>query len=131
MCCGVDCRHGLDSALLWLWLRLAAIAATQPLAWEPPYAAGAVPPTPKRKKKKDSDFSVFLNATLLTLLIYNNVHIYIYIYIYIYLFLDKDFILCFLFCQHLQHVELPGPGIKPHYSSGPYYSSDYARSLTF
>jgi len=27
--------------LLWLWRRLVATAPIQPLAWEPPYAAGA------------------------------------------------------------------------------------------
>ena len=37
--CGVDRRRGLDSALLWLWRRLAATAPIQPLAWEHPYAA--------------------------------------------------------------------------------------------
>ena len=30
-----------DVAQLWLWCRLAAAAPIQPLAWEPPYAAGA------------------------------------------------------------------------------------------
>ena len=30
-----------DLASLWLWCRLAATAPTGPLAWEPPYAAGA------------------------------------------------------------------------------------------
>ena len=43
--CGVGCSHSSDPVLLWLWLwlwyRLAAAALTQPLAWEPPYAAGA------------------------------------------------------------------------------------------
>ena len=34
--------------LLWLWRRLAAAAPIRPLAWEPPYAAGA---TLKRQKK--------------------------------------------------------------------------------
>ena len=29
-----------DPVLLWLWRRLAAIAPTRPLAWEPPFAAG-------------------------------------------------------------------------------------------
>ena len=33
-------RHGLDPTLLWLWHRLAAASLIQPLAWEPPYAAG-------------------------------------------------------------------------------------------
>ena len=31
----------LDLALLWLWRRPAAVALIQPLAWEPPYVAGA------------------------------------------------------------------------------------------
>ena len=46
---GVDCRLGLDLALLWLWHRLAATAPIQPLAWEPPYAVGAAL---KRQKVK-------------------------------------------------------------------------------
>ena len=37
---GVGCRHGLDPVLLWLWLCLAAVASTQPPAWEHPYAMG-------------------------------------------------------------------------------------------
>ena len=41
MSCGVGRRHGSDPALLWLWRRLAATAPIRPLAWEPPYAAGA------------------------------------------------------------------------------------------
>ena len=40
MSCGVGCRCGSDLALLWLWLRLAAVALIGPLAWEPPYALG-------------------------------------------------------------------------------------------
>ena len=36
--CGVGHLHSLDSALLWLWHRL----AIRPLAWESPYAEGAV-----------------------------------------------------------------------------------------
>ena len=47
--CGVDCRWGLDPTLLWLWHRPATVAPTQPLAWEPSYAAG---PTLKSQKKK-------------------------------------------------------------------------------
>ena len=41
--CSVGRRCCLDSALLWLWCRLAAIALLypiRPLAWEPPYAKG-------------------------------------------------------------------------------------------
>ena len=37
-----------DPALLWLWCRPAAVVPIQPLAWEFPYAMGAV----LKKKKK-------------------------------------------------------------------------------
>ena len=37
-------------ALLWLWCRPAATAPVQPLAWEPPYAAGAALQRTKKKK---------------------------------------------------------------------------------
>ena len=43
--CGVG---SLDPVLLWLWYRPAAVAPIGPLAWEPPYAAGAA-----LKKKKE------------------------------------------------------------------------------
>ena len=38
--------------LLWLWLRPAATAPIQVLAWEAPYAEGAAPNLKKDKKKK-------------------------------------------------------------------------------
>ena len=41
MSCGVGCRRGSDPALLWLWRRPVPTAPIGPLAWEPPYAAGA------------------------------------------------------------------------------------------
>ena len=41
MSCGVGHRHGWDLTLLWLWCGLAAETPIRPLAWEPPYAAGA------------------------------------------------------------------------------------------
>ena len=47
---GVGCRCGLDPKLLWLWCRPAATALIGPLAWDPPYAAGAAL---KKKKKKE------------------------------------------------------------------------------
>ena len=49
MSCGVDCRRGLDPPLLLLWHRPVATALIQPLAWEPPYAAGAAQETAKRQ----------------------------------------------------------------------------------
>ena len=38
--------------MLWLWRRPVATAPIGPLAWEPPYAAGAAQETAKRQKKK-------------------------------------------------------------------------------
>ena len=52
MSCGADCRRSSDSALLWLWRRLATAAPIQPLVREPPYAAGAALEMAKRQKKK-------------------------------------------------------------------------------
>ena len=48
----MGCRRGSDPALLWLWRRLVATAPIGPLAWEPPYAAGAALEKAKRQKKK-------------------------------------------------------------------------------
>ena len=57
MSCGVSHRCSLDLALLRLWRSLAAIAPIRPLAWEPPYAAGAAlkkrTKTQKKRKKKE------------------------------------------------------------------------------
>ena len=54
MSCGVGRRRGSYLVLLWLWCRPVATAPIRPLAWEPPYAAGAAlektkttPPPPK------------------------------------------------------------------------------------
>ena len=54
MSCGVGYRRGLDLALLWLWHRPAAIPLIQPLAWEPPYAAGMAL---KRQKDQNNNSS--------------------------------------------------------------------------
>ena len=48
--CDVGCRCGWDPALLWLWCRPAATTPSRPLAWEPPYAAGAALEKAKDKK---------------------------------------------------------------------------------
>ena len=52
MSCGVGRRHGLDPTLLWLRRRPAATAPIQPLAWEPPYAAGVAQEMAKKQKKQ-------------------------------------------------------------------------------
>ena len=51
-CCGIHGRGSSDLALLWLWCRLAATVLMGPLAWELPYAAGAVPKRFKKRKKE-------------------------------------------------------------------------------
>ena len=51
MSCGVCRRCTSDLVLLWP----AATARIRPLAWEPPYAAGAALKRQKKKKKKDNN----------------------------------------------------------------------------
>jgi len=65
--CGVGCRLGLDSALLWLWRRPVGTAPIGPLAWEPPYAAGAALEKAKKKdqkKKKSSRGVIYSMVTI-------------------------------------------------------------------
>ena len=64
MSCGVGCRHGSDPALLWLWCRLVATALIRPLAWEPPYAAGAAQEIAKTQKKKKKEDEMYLDKGL-------------------------------------------------------------------
>ena len=52
MSCGVGCRRSSDPKLLWLWCGPVATAPIRPLAWAPPYAAGAAQEKAKRQKKK-------------------------------------------------------------------------------
>jgi len=54
MSCGVGCRRGSDPPFLWLCLRLAAVAPIRPLAWAPPYAAGAALKSKQNKNKKQN-----------------------------------------------------------------------------
>ena len=51
-CCELWCsrRRGSDPTLLWLWRWLETTAPIRPLAWEPPYAAGAAQEIAKRQK---------------------------------------------------------------------------------
>ena len=53
MNCGVGCTRGSDPTLLWLWHRPVTTAPIRPLAWEPPYATGAVQEMAKRQKDKE------------------------------------------------------------------------------
>ena len=55
-----------DLALLWLWLwrRPAAAALIQPLAWEPPYAAGAALKRQNKNKQTKKDFAKVLPLLL-------------------------------------------------------------------
>ena len=52
MSCSVGCRRDSDPLLLWLYLRLAAVAPIRSLAWGVPYAAGlALKQTNKKPKE--------------------------------------------------------------------------------
>ena len=64
MSCGVGRRHGLDPLLLWLCCRPAAVAPIRPLAWEPPYAAGAGLKKKKKKKKKSDAIGAYTTYIL-------------------------------------------------------------------
>ena len=66
MSCGVGRRHSLDSVLLWLWCRPAAVAPIRPLAWELPYATGCGPKKKKKKKKETLENSTRINSTRIT-----------------------------------------------------------------
>ena len=46
-----------DPALLWLWYKPASAAPIQPLAWEPPYAAGAALKKKEKFFKKNTHLS--------------------------------------------------------------------------
>ena len=52
MSCGAGRRRGSDPALLWFWCRPRLTAPIQPLAREPPYAAGSAQEIAKRQKIK-------------------------------------------------------------------------------
>ena len=52
MSCGVGRSLGSDPELLWLWHRPVATAPTGPLAWEPPYGAGAAIKKKNRRKSQ-------------------------------------------------------------------------------
>ena len=62
MSCGVGRRCGLDTVLLWLWHKPAAVAPIRPLVWDHPYAVAV---TLKRKKKKgNKSFGFFTLSTV-------------------------------------------------------------------
>ena len=60
MSCGIGRRRDLDPALLWLWHKLAATVPIRPLAWEPPYATGAVLKSKKTQKNLTNFYVVVL-----------------------------------------------------------------------
>ena len=53
MSCSAGRRHSSDPKLLWLWCRPATTGPNRPLAWEPPYAAGAALKKTEKKKKEN------------------------------------------------------------------------------
>ena len=53
--CDVGRRFSSDLSWLWLWPRPAAVALTQPLAWELPYAVGAAIKSNNNNNNNDND----------------------------------------------------------------------------
>ena len=66
---GVGGRRGSDPTLLWLWHRLGSYSSDKPLAWEPPYAAGAAlekgKKTQQQQQKKSKDGHQFPDTPLI------------------------------------------------------------------
>ena len=58
MSCGVGRRCGSDVVLLWLWCSPASIVPIRPLAWEPPYGAGAALKRQKQTNKRTHTFII-------------------------------------------------------------------------
>ena len=56
-----------DLALLWLWRRPAAAALIRPLAWEPPYAAGAALKRPEKKITENRNIHLSYSYSSLSL----------------------------------------------------------------
>ena len=69
MTCGVSHRWGYDLVLLQLWHRLAAVAPTGPLAWEPPYAMGvALKKQTNKQKKQLSDYETIILLEIISVI---------------------------------------------------------------
>ena len=61
MSCGVVLRQGSDLPLRWLSCRRAATDLTQPLAWEPPHAAGAALKEKTKQNKTKKQWALLNN----------------------------------------------------------------------
>ena len=115
MSCGVGgCRRGSDLALLWLWCRPAAVAPIWPLAWEPPICRRCSPKRQNKECKRTQQGMVLVSYQFIlsikgisdwvSKICTECIQMYFCANIYTYFFL--------LFWLYLQHMEVPGPGIK-------------------
>ena len=57
--CGVGHSCGSDLVLVWLWCRPAATAPVPSLAWEAPYASGAVLKSKRKQQQQKPKWGVF------------------------------------------------------------------------
>ena len=80
-----------DPALLWLWSRLEAPTPVLPLAWEPPYSAGAALKKKKKRRRKEKRKKEKGNLSCFSLL--------------------EGYLV--LFWLSLQHIEILRPGNEP------------------
>ena len=85
MSCGGGHRYGSGLMLPWLWCRLSAVAPIWSLAWEPPYAAGAVLKGKKNKKERKKKENVSFRAYIKRL--ENWIHMYLDCFILLHKFI--------------------------------------------
>ena len=97
---GAGRRCSLDLVVLWLWCRLAAVAPTGLLAWEPPYAAGAA-----LKRTKDPPKKI------------------VYITTYCFFSAQLSFLLCF--ADYISKIELLLSHL-PLLANAPYLSTPFS-----
>ena len=140
MSCGVGCRRGSDPALLWLRRRPVATAPIRPLAWEPPYAAGAAQEiaTTTTDKKKDKRQKNKSKKRLLSLLFLSRYELIIWLPFNYFLRPSEQRKIFFppalpshlLLCLWHMEVLILGQGLNPSHSSNLSQSSDNTGSLT-
>ena len=116
MSCGVGCRLGSDPALLWLWRRPMATAPIRPLAWEPPCAAAAAQEMAKRQKNKQTKKpkpKTKKTSILITSLSVKLWHEVPYLLQFTVISFHPSIFFFFSFLLlHLQHLEIPRPGVE-------------------
>ena len=113
MSCGAGQRHGSDLAWLWLWHRLVATALIRPLAWEPPYAIGVALKRPNKNKQQQKPKLVSTVGRWGSTPLENSGKLHrLAVFIYLLPSAPGSINFPFFLGPHLQHMEVPRPGVK-------------------